>query len=171
MRLTGSVALLLALGGPLAAAPQDYALPEPTAQLRAPADPAHRPGFEAAQGNCMVCHSVDYIAMQPPRKGGVLGVRGDQDGQGLPRPRRRGGRQGHRRLPRRHLLRAARPHWVRMIWMTAGVMITTNSTGRKNRIIGTVSFGGSAAAFFSASIMRRSRLSWLTPQACPTGVP
>jgi mono/diheme cytochrome c family protein len=69
MRLTGSVALLLALGGPLAAAPQDYALPEPTAQLRAPADPAHRPGFEAAQGNCMVCHSVDYIAMQPPKKG------------------------------------------------------------------------------------------------------
>lgn len=69
MRLTGSVALLLALGGPLAAAPQDYALPEPTAQLRAPADPAHRPGFEAAQGNCMVCHSVDYIAMQPPGKG------------------------------------------------------------------------------------------------------
>lgn len=39
-------------------------------------------------------------------------------------------------------------------WMKAGVMMTTNSTGRKNRIIGTVSFGGSAAAFFSAAFMR-----------------
>ena len=32
--------------------------------------------------------------------------------------------------------------------------MTTNSTGRKNRIIGTVSLGGSPAAFFSASDMR-----------------
>jgi hypothetical protein len=30
-----------------------------------------------------------------------------------------------------------------------------NSTGRKNRIIGTVSFGGSAAAFFSTSAPQR----------------
>ena len=35
--------------------------------------------------------------------------------------------------------------------IAAGPRITTNSTGRKNRIIGTVSFGGSDAAFFSAS--------------------
>lgn len=68
-RLFGSAALLLALGGPLSAAPQDYALPEPTAQLRAPADASHKAGFEAAQGNCMTCHSVDYVAMQPPKKG------------------------------------------------------------------------------------------------------
>lgn len=68
-RFFGSVALLLTLGGPLAAAPQDYALPEPTAQLRAPADQSHAAGFEAAQGNCMTCHSVDYIAIQPPKKG------------------------------------------------------------------------------------------------------
>ncbi|GJE36866.1 SorB family sulfite dehydrogenase c-type cytochrome subunit [Methylobacterium persicinum] len=68
-RFVGSVAFLLALGGPLAAAPQDMALPEPTAQLKAPADQGHAAGFEAAQGNCMTCHSVDYIAMQPPGKG------------------------------------------------------------------------------------------------------
>ena len=35
--------------------------------------------------------------------------------------------------------------------MAAGPRMTTNSTGRKKMIIGTVSFGGSAAAFFSAS--------------------
>ena len=45
--------------------------------------------------------------------------------------------------------------------------MTTNSTGRKNRIIGTVSFGGSAAAFFSASVMRMSRFSCAsTRSAC-----
>ena len=43
--------------------------------------------------------------------------------------------------------------------MPVGPRMTTNSTGRKNRIIGTVSFGGSAAAFFSASFMRMSRFS------------
>ncbi len=32
-------------------------------------------------------------------------------------------------------------------------MITANSTGKKNRIIGTVSFGGNAAAFFSAALI------------------
>ena len=51
------------------AAPETYALPEPTAQLKAPSDPSHATGFEAAQGNCMTCHSPDYVAMQPPKKG------------------------------------------------------------------------------------------------------
>ena len=54
------------------AEPRSYALPEPTAQLRAPqgeTDKAHTIGFEAAQANCMSCHSVDYIAMQPAGKG------------------------------------------------------------------------------------------------------
>ncbi len=50
--------------------------------------------------------------------------------------------------------------------------MTAISTGRKNRIIGTVSFGGSAAAFFSASFMRWSRLSWAsTRSAWAIGVP
>ena len=36
--------------------------------------------------------------------------------------------------------------------MAAGVKRTANRTGRKNMIIGTVSLGGSPAAFFSASV-------------------
>lgn len=69
---SAALILVLGLGAPLAAAPQDYALPEPTAQLKAPGDPAQAAGFAAAQGNCMTCHSVDYIAMQPPRKGAAF---------------------------------------------------------------------------------------------------
>ena len=56
--------------------------------------------------------------------------------------------------------------------MAAGPRITTNSTGRKNTIIGTVSLGGSAAAFFSASDMRMSRFSCdITRRVCAIGVP
>lgn len=54
---------------------------------------------------------------------------------------------------------------VAWTWMIAGVMITANSTGKKNRIIGTVSFGGSAAAFFSAALMRFCRLSSATTRS------
>ena len=52
---------------PAAAAPRSYDLPEPTAQLR-PA-PGHENGLSAAEAICRSCHSVDYIAMQPPGKG------------------------------------------------------------------------------------------------------
>jgi sulfite dehydrogenase (cytochrome) subunit B len=45
------------------AKPLTYALPEETATLRP------GPGVEAAQNNCMSCHSVDYINAQPPRRG------------------------------------------------------------------------------------------------------
>lgn len=72
-RFTALPALCLALGtltGTAAcAAPETYALPEPTAQFKAPPDEGHAAGFQAAQENCMTCHSTDYIAMQPPRKG------------------------------------------------------------------------------------------------------
>jgi hypothetical protein len=37
-----------------------------------------------------------------------------------------------------------------LIWTMAGVRMAANRPGRKNRIIGTVRVGGSAAAFFSA---------------------
>ncbi|MCB4806229.1 mono/diheme cytochrome c family protein [Methylobacterium brachiatum] len=57
------------LTGAVLAAPVRYDVPEPTAQFRAPKDTAHQAGFEAAQGNCQTCHSVDYIATQPPGKG------------------------------------------------------------------------------------------------------
>jgi hypothetical protein len=39
-------------------------------------------------------------------------------------------------------------HCIAATLMPVGPRMTTNSTGRKNTIIGTVSFGGSAAAFF-----------------------
>lgn len=69
-RRTTWLAALVALSAfPALAAPRSYALPEPTAELRPPADGAHAAGFASAQANCMTCHSVDYIAMQPPGKG------------------------------------------------------------------------------------------------------
>ncbi|AWN35206.1 cytochrome c [Methylobacterium radiodurans] len=66
---TTLAAALLLVAGNAQAAPRTYDLPEPTVELRAPKAGMHAEGFEAAQANCMVCHSVDYIAMQPPRKG------------------------------------------------------------------------------------------------------
>ena len=55
---------------------------------------------------------------------------------------------------------------------TAGPRMTMKSTGRKKTIIGTVSFGGRAAAFFSASDIRMSRFSLaMTRCAWLTGVP
>lgn len=65
--LAACLALAAARGAQ--AAPRSYAVPEPTAQLRSPADGAHAAGFEAAQANCLTCHSADYIAMQPPGRG------------------------------------------------------------------------------------------------------
>jgi hypothetical protein len=59
-----------------------------------------------------------------------------------------------------------------MTLIAAGPRITINSTGRKNRIIGTVSFGGKAAAFFSAYDMRMSRFSCaITRKLFASGVP
>lgn len=52
------------------AGPKIYVLPEPTAVLR-PLQ-GHEAGLEATQTNCVSCHSVDYIAMQPPGKGKAL---------------------------------------------------------------------------------------------------
>ena len=49
----------LLLGGPAAAAPLRYALPEETAQL------APGPGLDVVQANCGACHSADYITTQP----------------------------------------------------------------------------------------------------------
>ena len=67
---------------------------------------------------------------------------------------------------------AARSYESCITWMPAGPRMTTNSTGRKKMIIGTVNFGGSAAAFFSASLIRISRFSLaMTRSAWLTGVP
>ncbi|WP_457107743.1 SorB family sulfite dehydrogenase c-type cytochrome subunit [Methylobacterium sp. P5_C11] len=65
-----AVALTAALAVTAArAAPETYALPEPTAQFRPAPEAPHAAGFRAAQENCLTCHSADYIAMQPPKKG------------------------------------------------------------------------------------------------------
>ena len=56
--------------------------------------------------------------------------------------------------------------------IAAGPRMTMNNTGRKNTIIGTVSFGGNPPAFFSASDMRMSRFSCAkTRSVCPMDVP
>ena len=64
-RMLSALALSAALGGAgvATAKPVTYDLPEETAVLRP------GPGIDAAQANCVSCHSADYIAMQPPKKG------------------------------------------------------------------------------------------------------
>ena len=65
-RILGLAALgLILTAGAASSEARRYALPEETAQLR----PGPDPGFSAAQANCQSCHSPDYVAMQPPRKG------------------------------------------------------------------------------------------------------
>ncbi|MGC5779484.1 cytochrome c [Methylobacterium sp. NFXW15] len=64
--------LALALAPAAQAAPETYALPEPTAQFKPAPDAEHAAGFQAAQENCMTCHSPDYVAMQPPGKGAAF---------------------------------------------------------------------------------------------------
>ena len=56
------LAVALAAGAAVAA-PVTYTLPEETAEFKP------GPGVEAAQDNCMSCHSADYINAQPPKKG------------------------------------------------------------------------------------------------------
>ena len=45
---------------------------------------------------------------------------------------------------------ASGPYFHLKIWISAGVRMTMNRAGMKKTIIGTVSFGGKDAAFFSA---------------------
>ena len=66
----------------------------------------------------------------------------------------------------------SKPYFVPVTVMPAGPKMITKITGKKNKIIGTVSFGGRAAAFFSASAIRSLRFSWAkTRNAEPSGVP
>jgi cytochrome c5 len=58
-----SAAAILASGAVAVAKPVVYQLPPETAKLRS------GPGVEIAQNNCTACHSLDYIAMQPPKTG------------------------------------------------------------------------------------------------------
>ena len=68
--------------------------------------------------------------------------------------------------------REAALYFMFMYSSAAGPRMTMNSTGRKNTIMGTVSFGGRAAALRSASDWRISRFSFaMVRSAVPTGVP
>ncbi len=65
-----------------------------------------------------------------------------------------------------------KPYFKPETVIPAGAKITTKITGKKKRIMGTVNFGGSAAAFFSASAIRSLRFSWArTRRAEAKGVP
>jgi mono/diheme cytochrome c family protein len=52
----------LLLAGGCRLAPQSIELPPETAELR----PAPAPGYRIALDKCGICHSADYIALQPP---------------------------------------------------------------------------------------------------------
>lgn len=57
------VALVVLAAGTASASPVRYDMPEDTAKLKP------GPGAEVAEAHCLSCHSPDYIATQPARKG------------------------------------------------------------------------------------------------------
>ena len=61
--LAPAFAYLLLNAGVAVAEPRNYTLPEENATFRP------SPGVEAAQNNCLSCHSADYVSTQPPRLG------------------------------------------------------------------------------------------------------
>jgi sulfite dehydrogenase (cytochrome) subunit B len=61
--LAAAAFALFGIAGAAIAEPVTYDLPEETAVLKP------GPGLETAQSNCVACHSADYIAMQPPKRG------------------------------------------------------------------------------------------------------
>ena len=67
--MTMRALLLLLVVGPFsdgAAQPMVYRLPRETADLM----PGR--GADAVQANCGLCHSLDYISMQPPQRGAAF---------------------------------------------------------------------------------------------------
>jgi cytochrome c5 len=67
-KLTQSTVLLSALLG-LTASAATFAAEMGTVKIDLPAENARLkpgPGMDAAEKSCMICHSVDYIYMQPP---------------------------------------------------------------------------------------------------------
>src|SRR5262249_61340490 len=112
---------------------------------------------------------------RPLSQAGGAGPQRGGEGGGGKGPRRAGRQAGQDDEPQASGRGAQRRggQWNAAIaLMAAGPRMTTNSTGRKNTIIGTVSLGGSAAAFFSASDMRMSRFSCDLPRSvCAIGVP
>jgi hypothetical protein len=58
--LFAAACLVLACSSPIAA--KDIQLPPDTVQLT----PSALPGYAKAQANCTMCHSAEYMRMQPP---------------------------------------------------------------------------------------------------------
>jgi mono/diheme cytochrome c family protein len=58
----------LSVAGAAAGKPLSYPMPEEATQLRS----GQGPGYQAAQNNCLSCHSADYVAMQPPKQGAAF---------------------------------------------------------------------------------------------------
>jgi Flp pilus assembly protein TadD len=112
-----------------AGSPKPRASPAPTCRPRRPPPTSRR---------CAGCSPSTTISRRS---------RNARSSPRLPAPDRRSAVVRPSRGTARHL-----NCWITL--MTAGPRMTMNSTGRKNRIIGTVSCGGSAAAFFSAAFMR-----------------
>ncbi len=108
-RITLALTAALALAAPAQPSPRrnPTRYRSPTATLRAPKAGTHAEGFEAAQANCLVCHSVDYIAMQPPGKGAAFWESEVTKMVKVYHRRSTRAGQGHRRLPHRHVLRRA----------------------------------------------------------------
>ena len=59
MQIAAALALVFAGAWAAQAAPRRYVLPEETAKL------ADGPHLELVQGNCVACHSSEYISTQP----------------------------------------------------------------------------------------------------------
>ncbi len=63
LRLGSLCGLCLAVGAcAVAGGPRDIRLPQDTAVLKASA----APGYDIARTKCGICHSADYINLQPP---------------------------------------------------------------------------------------------------------
>ncbi|CAO4177943.1 SorB family sulfite dehydrogenase c-type cytochrome subunit [Methylorubrum populi] len=61
--LAALVLIAISAASSAEAGPVSYDLPPDPAKLRP------GPGLEVVEANCLTCHSPDYIAMQPPKKG------------------------------------------------------------------------------------------------------
>lgn len=68
MIMRAALMLLIAVAPASGAGAQQtgYRLPRETADLKPGA------GADAVQANCGLCHSLDYIAMQPPQRGAAF---------------------------------------------------------------------------------------------------
>jgi mono/diheme cytochrome c family protein len=63
LRAVSSSACVVLFSNVALAEPRSYTIPEDKTAFRP------GPGMEAAEGNCMSCHSADYVSTQPPQLG------------------------------------------------------------------------------------------------------